>query len=407
MPQYLKLGVIPDKRHTIHPTSAGVPPHQSGFKQEGIFYEEVITTQGFSRAYSIAYHLRPPTRVLRVQALQPTPLTEISEGALRHVHLLTNLLPAQGDAITGRIPLLFNQDCVLSRCRPINQQSELYRNALADELIFVHLGKGRLKSMFGVLPFRPMDYIVIPKCTTYQLEFDTLDSHKDESQNSDGPLADLLVVEAIGSLGFPSRYLNPDGQFRLGAPFCERDLHGPTELGTLDQEGSFSVRIKDGSRWTRYELASHPFDVVGWDGMVYPYTFNADDFEPITGKIHQPPPIHQTFQASGFVVCTFAPRMLDTHPQAIKVPYAHSNVESDEVLFYVRGQFGSRRGVGLGSLTLHPHGIPHGPHPGTIKTSMAAQYTDELAVMIDTFRPFRIAAAASAIDDPQYPYSWM
>ena len=251
-------------------------------------------------------------------------------------------------------------------------------------------------SMFGVLPFRPMDYIVIPKCTTYRIEFDI-----------EAVPPDMLVVEATGDVGFPPRYLNPDGQFRLGAPFCERDLHGPSNLDMQDEEGEFGVRIKDGDQWTRYVMANHPFDVVGWDGMVYPYTFNADDFEPITGTVHQPPPIHQTFQTSGFVICTFAPRMLDTHPQAVKVPYAHSNVESDEVLYYVRGQFGSRRGVEISSLTLHPHGIPHGPHPKTIVASRPVKFTDELAVMVDTFRPLHVAAAAVSFDDPTYPFSWL
>ncbi len=317
---------------------------------------------------------------------------------LRHLHLKTSKLLRTGDPITGRVPLLFNSDVVLYRCRPASKQSELYRNARADEILFVQNGSGKLWTMFGMLPFRPMDYIVIPKCTTYCIEFDG------DLATSE---ADLLVIEAIGDVGFPPRYLNPDGQFRLGAPFCERDLHGPSELTYQDKEEEISVAIKDGEQWTRYRLASHPFDVVGWDGMVYPYTFHADDFEPITGTIHQPPPIHQTFQASGFVVCTFAPRMLDTHPHAVKVPYAHSNVESDEVLFYVRGQFGSRRGVEVGSMTLHPHGIPHGPHPGTIVASRSMNWTDELAVMVDTFRPLQIAAEAVSLDDPQYPYSWL
>ncbi len=290
---------------------------------------------------------------------------------------------------------MFNADVILSRCRPIAAQQNLYRNAKADELIFVHRGSGHLKRCFGLLPFRPMDYIVIPKCTTYEIEFDS----------SEQP--DLLVVESNGDLGFPPRYLNPDGQFRLGAPFCERDLHGPTSLQPIDAEGEFIIDIKDGDQQTRYTVANHPFDVIGWDGLVYPYTFNADDFEPITGTIHQPPPIHQTFQASGFVVCTFAPRMLDTHPQAIKVPYAHSNVESDEVLYYVRGQFGSRRGVDICSLTLHPHGIPHGPHPGTIVASRDVTFTNELAVMVDTFRPLKLTKAAMELDDPNYPYSWL
>jgi homogentisate 1,2-dioxygenase len=389
MPQYLQRGSIPAKRHTIHPN---VP----GYRNEGIYYEEVITTQGFSRAYSIVYHLKPPTRVIRIEAGGKTPIVQADESTLRHVHLKTSGIATVGDPITGRIPLMFNSDVVLYRCRPASAQVDLFRNARADEVLFIQSGTGRLKTMFGVLPFKSMDYIVIPKCTTYQLEFDV-----------DGGMPDMLVIEAIGDVGFPPRYLNPDGQFRLGAPFCERDLHGPMELDTQELEDEFVVRIKDGESWSRYTMASHPFDVVGWDGMVYPYTFNADDFESITGTIHQPPPIHQTFQASGFVVCTFAPRMLDTHPQAIKVPYAHSNVESDEVLYYVRGQFGSRRGVEVGSITLHPHGIPHGPHPGTIVASRNVRFTDELAVMVDTFRPLHLAAAAVKLDDPNYPFSWL
>ena len=387
MPQYRQLGSLPPKRHTIH-------PHHPGHRDEGIYYEEVITTQGFSRAYSIAYHLRPPTRVIKVEDLGVHPLEPIYVP-LRHVHTQSAQMSAPGDPSSGRTPLMFNSDVVLSRCRPQIAQQELYRNAKADELVFIHHGCGVLKSMFGCLPFRPMDYIVIPKCTTYELCFETVEQ------------ADMLVAESTGDLGFPPRYLNPDGQFRLGAPLCERDLHGPDTLKTVDREGQCTVRIKDGDQWTRYTLANHPFDVVGWDGMVYPFTFNADDFEPITGTIHQPPPIHQTFQSSGFVVCTFAPRMLDTHPQAIKVPYAHSNVESDEVLYYVRGNFGSRRGVDISSLTLHPHGIPHGPHPGTIVASRDARFTDELAVMIDTFRPLKLTQAAMDLDDPNYPFSWL
>ena len=250
--------------------------------------------------------------------------------------------------------------------------------------------------MFGTQPVRPFDYVVIPRCTTYQLDF------------APGTQPDLLVIESAGTVGFPERYLNPDGQFRLGAPFCERDLHGPAKLVPVDSEADVTVLIKDGSRVTRYTLAGHPFDVVGWDGCVYPFTFNADDFEPITGTVHQPPPIHQTFEShGGFVVCTFAPRVLDTHPDSIKVPYAHSNVESDEVLYYVRGKFGSRRGVEESSFTLHPHGIPHGPHPGTIAASKDMTRTDELAVMVDTFRPLYLTRQAVELDDPNYPLSWL
>lgn len=388
MPQYLQRGLLPPKRHIELPADPG-------FLKESIYYEEVISTEGFSRAYSIAYHLRPPTRVRSIESLEPSSPLQAASLPLRHVHLKTAELARQGDVIHGRVPMFFNADVTIARCRPAQPQQELYRNAQDDELWFVHAGSGRLETMLGTIEFRPMDYLVVPKCTTYRIDFD------------DVQVADLLLAEAHGSIRFPSRYLNPDGQFRLGAPMSERDIRGPERLVTIDQEGDVPVLIRDGRNWTRYHLAHHPFDVVGWDGMVYPFAFNADDFEPITGRIHQPPPIHQTFQGSGFVVCTFAPRMLDTDPRAVKVPYAHSNVESDEVLYYARGQFGSRKGVALGSFTLHPHGIPHGPHPGTIVASRKIKWTDELAVMVDTFRPLLVAQGAIGFDQPQYPYSWM
>ncbi|HJT77995.1 MAG TPA: homogentisate 1,2-dioxygenase, partial [Gemmataceae bacterium] len=310
-------------------------------------------------------------------------------------HLKTGALPAAGDPITGRVPLLANADVVLSRCRPAAAQTELYRNATADEVFFFHRGQGTLHTLFGPLPFRPFDYVVIPRCTTYRLEF----------EGSGQP--DLLVIEAAGNVVVPPRYLNPDGQLRLGAPYGERDLRGPTETLVVDREQDVTVLVRDGQRLTRYTLANHPFDVVGWDGMAYPFAFNADDFEPITGTVHQPPPVHQTFEATGFVLCTFAPRLLDTHPEAIKVPYAHSNVQADEVLYYVRGRFGSRRGVEEASITLHPRGIPHGPHPGTITASRNVTRTDELAVMVDTVRPLALTRQALELDDPAYPYSWL
>jgi homogentisate 1,2-dioxygenase len=386
MPYYKHLGSIPPKRHTAHRV-------QPGHKGEGIYYEEVVTTAGFGRAYSIVYHLRPPTRVTKIQPAGVMPVELAPYTVLRHHHLKSGKMPAGGDPIAGRVPLLANDDVVLSRCRPALPQKELYRNACADEIIFVHHGKGTLHTMFGPLPFRDFDYIVIPRTTTYQIIFDG------------DP--DLLIIEATGTVTIPPHYLNPDGQLRMGAPYSERDLHGPTKIDVIDKEESTPVLIKDGQRLTRYVLGQHPFDVVGWDGMVYPFTFNADDFEPITGKIHQPPPVHQTFEAPGFVVCTFAPRMLDTHPDAIKVPYAHSNVQADEVLYYVRGKFGSRRGVEESSFTLHPHGIPHGPHPGTIVASKDVKFTDELAVMLDTFKPLLLTKQALALDDAGYPFSWV
>jgi homogentisate 1,2-dioxygenase len=388
MPHYLQRGTLPPKRHT---ELARAP----GFLGEGICYEEVVSTEGFSRAYSTLYHLRPATRVRGIEPLPDLPPLAAAEVPLRHVHLKTGGMGRAGDLVDGRVPMFFNAEVTIARCRPAGQQRELYRNAQDDEVLFVHQGSGRLESMFGTLPFRPLDYVVIPKCTTYRVEFD------------DPAAADLLVIEAHGTIRFPTRYRNHDGQLRLGAPFCERDIRGPGDLRTVDTEGPHAILVRDGRRLVRYEMAHHPFDVVGWDGMVYPFAFNAEDFEPITGRIHQPPPIHQTFEGPGFVICTFAPRMLDTDPRAVKVPYIHSNVESDELLYYVRGQFGSRRGVDVGSFTLHPHGIPHGPHPGTIVASRAATRTDELAVMIDTFRPLHVARPGFAFDQPDYPFSWL
>src|SRR5437660_2306831 len=388
MPPYRKLGSVPGKRHIAH-------RQEPGFRGEGLYYEEVVTTAGFGRAYSIVYHLRPPTRVRKVEPAGVVPLDVVPVEVLRHHHLKSGNLKPAGDPIMGRLPLLVNDDVLIARCRPSQPQQELYRNAAADEVIFIHRGKGMLHTMFGPLPFKPYDYVVIPHTTTYRLEFEQ------------GTQPDLLIVEATNNIQIPPKYLNPDGQIRMGAPYSERDFHGPTEAYAVDREQDTTLLIKDGRRLTRYTLAHHPFDVVGWDGMVYPFTFNADDFEPITGTVHQPPPIHQTFEAQGFVLCTFAPRLLDTHPEAIKVPYAHSNVQADEVLYYVRGRFGSRRGVEEASVTLHPRGIPHGPHPGTIVASRQMTRTDELAVMVDTVKPLQLTREALELDDPSYPLSWL
>ena len=387
MPPYLQRGSVPAKRHTVHHVTPG-------HRGEGLFYEEVVTTAGFGRGYSIVYHLRPPTRVQSIEAAGTSAVEFLAQPTLRHHHVVSGGMERRGDPVTGRVPIMGNRDVLLLRCRPAEAQQELYRNVSADEIVFVQRGRGVLRTMFGPLPIKPCDYVVIPRCTTYRLEFEPTEP------------VDLLVIESENTLGFPPRYLNPDGQFRLGAPMCERDLHGPTRVEIVDRDEPTPVLVKDDSRLTRYMLSQHPFDVVGWDGMVYPYTFNADDFEPITGTIHQPPPAHQTFEATGFVVCTFAPRMLDTHPEAVKVPYAHSNVQADEVLYYVRGRFGSRRGVAESSFTLHPRGIPHGPHPGTIVASRDVKWTDELAVMVDTVQPLLLTRQALALDDPRYPFSW-
>jgi homogentisate 1,2-dioxygenase len=388
MPHYLRLGSIPRKHHIAH-------RHAPGFKNEGIYYEEVVTTAGFTRAYSVVYHLRPPTRVTRLEPAGAIACDFGEQPMLRHHHVKTGAMERAGDPVSGRVLLFGNSDVTMARCRPERAQEELFRNADADEIVFVHRGRGVLHTMFGPLPFRDCDYVVIPRCTTYRLDFEP------------GSAPDLLVIEAIGALSIPARYVNPDGQLKMGSPYSERDFHGPREIAVVDKEEETSILVKDGRRLTRYTLAHHPFDVVGWDGMLYPYTFNADDFQPLTGRVHLPPPVHLTFDAPGFVVCTFAPRMLDTDPEAIKVPFAHSNVQADEVLYYVRGHFGSRRGVEESSFTLHPRGIPHGPHPGTIVASREARSTDELAVMVDTVKPLALSRQAMELDDPAYPMSWI
>jgi homogentisate 1,2-dioxygenase len=393
MPHYLKLGETPRKHHIAFPRDVAV-----SFKGEGLHYEHVVTTEGFDRAYSILYHLKPPTRVKRVELFRETTLTPAAPAPLRHHHLRSAAIARAGDPYTGRVPLMFNADITCCRCRPATAMDagyDFYRNGRTDDVIFVWRGGGWLESNFGRLRYRQDDYIVIPRGTIHRLVPD------DISQE------DYLILESAHPVRIPARYLHTEGQIRMGAPYSERDFHGPTELVPHEDEGEFAVLTKDHSRFTRYVMASHPHDVVGWDGYLYPFTFNANDFEPITGTVHLPPPIHQTFEINGFVICTFAPRHLDHHPQAIKVPWAHDNTEADEVLFYVRGQFGSRKGIEPGSFTLHPQGIPHGPHPGTTLASMTASRTEELAVMFDTQFPLQLTAEALALDDPGYPLSWL
>jgi homogentisate 1,2-dioxygenase len=393
MPHYLKLGELPRKHHVKFPR-----PVEESYRGEGLHYEHVITTEGFDRAYSILYHRKPPTRVKSVDLVREWTPRSAAPAPLRHHHLKSAHLPRRGDPYTGRVPLLFNQDLTCSRCRPASVMAEgfdFYRNGQSDDIIFVWGGGGWLESNFGRLRYRQDDYIVIPRGTIYRLVPD------DVAQE------DYLILESAHPVRLPARYLHQEGQIRMGAPYSERDFHGPTELQPNEEEGDFAILLKDRSRLTRVVLASHPFDVVGWDGYLYPFTFNANDFEPITGTVHLPPPIHQTFEIRGYVVCTFAPRWLDHHPDAIKVPWAHDNTEADEVLFYVRGEFGSRKGIEPGSFTLHPQGIPHGPHPGTTMKSFGVQRTEELAVMFDTQYPLQLTEEALTIDDPNYPLSWL
>ena len=389
MPSYRKLGQLPPKRH-IQFDNLG-----PSFLDEKMFYEHVITTQGFDRVYSILYHRRPPTRVVSTATVGQVSLVEAANPELRHHHIKSGNLKRGGDPILGRVPMMFNSDLVVYRARPDRQQSEIFRNGAADEVIFIQQGTGYVDTTYGRLPYKRGDYLVIPRTTNYRMVSDAIE------------MEDHLILECFAPVRIPQQYLNQDGQMLMGSPYYERDFHSPVELHHVDDETETSILIKDHQRLTRVVMASHPFDVVGWDGFLYPYTFNAWDFEPLTGTTHLPPPFQQTFEIRGFVICTFAPRHLDHHPRAIKVPYVHSNVEADEVLFYVEGEFGSRKGVEIGSLTLHPGGIPHGPHPGTIMRSMNVKFTNEMAVMFDTDRPLHLTEQAMELDDPKYPLSWL
>lgn len=290
---------------------------------------------------------------------------------------------------------MFNKDVTLAVVRPTLGMDYFYRNGECDEVYFVHDGQGVLETNFGLLPYHEGDYIVIPRGTTFRFKM-----------SKDSPDTRFLVIEAHGTIEPPRRYLNRNGQLLEHSPYCERDIRCPEELETHTERGEFEVRVKVGNTISSYWYDFHPINTVGWDGCEYPWIFNIADFEPITGRVHQPPPVHQTFQGPNFVVCSFVPRKLDYHPLSIPVPYNHSNIDSDEVLYYVNGNFGSRRGIERSSFTLHPRGIPHGPHPGAVEKSLGAERTDEMAVMVDTFYPLKLTAAAKAYDDPAYPYSW-
>lgn len=389
MPSYRKLGQLPEKRHMQ------LERNGDSYLDEGLYYEHVVTTQGFDRAYSIMYHLRPPTRVVKTESIGKLELNPIENQELRHHHIKTQDMPRGGDPITSRLPIMFNEDLTCFRVKPDQEQVELYRNGAADEVIFIHHGSGYLETMYGKLPYKRGDYVVVPRTTNYRIVSDDINKE------------DHMILECNAPVRVPDRYQNEDGQMYLGVPYYERDFHSPLEPLTIDKEEETTILVKDKARLTRVTMAHHPFDIVGWDGFLYPYTFNAWDFEPLTGTMHLPPPFQQTFECRGFVICTFAPRHLDHHPKSVKVPYVHSNVEADEVLFYVDGEFGSRRGVGLGSMTLHPGGIPHGPHPGTILASMDMEKTEEMAVMFDTDRPLYLTKESLEYDDASYPLSWL
>jgi len=390
MAHYTKLGQLPPKRHIQFRRPDGA-----------LYSEEVFGTEGFVGPTSTLYHIHPPTQVAGWKTLYSTKVEYVEQDVMRMRHLKTAPMAPHGDPVTGRVVLFGNSDVEMSVCSPAEPMKYFFKNAMGDECLFVHFGRGTVWTMFGTLKFREKDYIVIPKGTIYKIEFE-------EAKPGEPEPKFICFETANGShIAPPPRYLSKQtSQFLEHAPYCERDLRLPQLPLTFDKKGEYEVRIKARDCVHGYVYPYHPLDVVGWDGCYYPYLFNIDDFSPIAAKHHMPPPTHQTFEGHNFVICSFCPRVLDWHPQAIPVPYNHSNLDSDEVLYYVEGNYKARKGIEVGSISLHPQGIPHGPHPGTIEKSLGATYTNELAVMCDTFRPLFPTRAALDLDDPAYPASW-
>lgn len=390
-PSYHCLGLVPPKRHVAFRAPDGE-----------LYHEEVVGADGFSGRYSILYHRYAPTRVRAVREVEPEPSLPrpAADTTLRH-HLLRTVTAGYGagagggvDEQAGRATLLHNDDVSIGLSVFGADPGRLVRNGGADEIHFVQTGGGVLESTFGALTYRTGDYVVVPRGTTHRWA-------------PSGPGNRHLVIEAAAGVRLPHRYQNAEGQLLEQAPYWERDFRRPTELISLDEVGSFDVWVRVGPRAAVYTLDHHPFDVVGWDGHLYPYAFSIHDFEPITGRQHQPPPVHQTFELDGAVVCSFCPRRLDDGPDVVTAPYNHANLDSDEVLFYVSGTFFSRRGIEPGAMTFHPRGVPHGPAPGVAEASIGRERTDELAVMIDTFRPLTLTTEAERFDDPSYVTSWL
>jgi homogentisate 1,2-dioxygenase len=383
MPIYHQLGTIPNKRHVVSRQTNG-----------NLYQEELVGTQGFAGMSTLVYHLYPPTRVKQKdKAYSVEPKVAMSHSLDAMSFQGFQIQPEQ-DFIKSRKTLFVNASMQIGLAAPQHSTSYFYKNADADEMIFVHEGSGTLLTMFGELQFKYGDYIIIPRGTVYQVKFDTPDNR-------------WLFVESVDPIFTPRRYRNEFGQMLEHSPFCERDIQRPHSLKTYDEQGAFDIYIKKRGFMFPYVYANHPFDVAGWDGYHYPYTFSIFNFEPITGRIHMPPPIHQTFESRNFVICSFVPRLYDYHPDAIPAPYHHSNIDSDELLYYVDGDFMSRNNIQKGQITLHPGGIPHGPHPGAIERSIGKNSTEELAVMIDPFQPVQITEEALKIDVKDYYKSWL
>ncbi len=384
MPFYHKLGRIPEKRHTQ-------------FRKENgeLFHEQLFGTIGFDGMSSLLYHNHPPTQVKEIKGSK-----DISPEIAQHKSLQAksftgfNVKPTK-DYLESRVPVLVNNDCHISLAAPLaSQEDYFYKNTDADEVLFIHKGSGKLKTLVGNIDFEYGDYLVIPRGMIYQITFNDEDNR-------------LFIVESFHPIYTPKRYRNWFGQLLEHSPFCERDIRPPSELETHDEQGDFLIKIKKEGILYDYIYASHPFDVEGWDGYNFPYAFSIHDFEPITGRVHQPPPVHQTFETSAFVICSFVPRLYDYHPKSIPAPYNHSNIDSDEVLYYVDGDFMSRNNIEKGQITLHPGGIPHGPHPGTYEGSIGKKETLELAVMVDTFKPLKVTKQALEIEAKGYHKSWI
>jgi homogentisate 1,2-dioxygenase len=384
MPQYHSLGKFPAKRHTQFRKSDG-----------SLYAEELVSTHGFSNVYSLIYHTYAPTLVKSVGEPYSREPKIVQQRFLKHQSFEGFHIRPEDDYIDSKKAVLVNNDLHIALAAPRKSITDYFlKNADADEMIFVHEGSGTLKTIYGSIPFSYGDYLIIPRGTIFQLHF--------ESENNR-----LLIVESFSPIETPRRYRNEYGQLEEHAPFCERDIRKPQNLETHDEQGEFKVMIKKQGIVYPYIYATHPFDAIGWDGNHYPWAFSIHDFEPITGRVHQPPPVHQTFEAHNFVICSFVPRLYDYHPHAIPAPYNHSNVDSDEVLYYVDGDFMSRKRVTKGMITLHPAGIPHGPHPGTVEKSIGQKETRELAVMIDTFKPLWLTEDGLSIMSDDYYKSWV
>jgi homogentisate 1,2-dioxygenase len=378
------LGNIPHKRHTVFKKKDG-----------SIHYEQLFGTIGFDGMSSLLYHLHPPTQVKELLGnIDISPKIAINHNMQMRA-LKGFSINGETDLLKSRVPVLTNSDVTLHLANPKSSTTDyFYKNVDADEVIFIHHGSGILKTQVGNIEFKEGDYLVIPRGMIYQMEFN-------DSNNRH------FIIESTHPIYTPKRYRNWFGQLLEHSPFCERDLRVPNKLETFDQKGDFLIKIKKEGLLHDYIYASHPFDVVGWDGYNYPYAFSIHDFEPITGRVHQPPPVHQTFETSAFVICSFCPRLYDYHPEAIPAPYNHSNIDSDEVLYYVDGDFMSRNDIEMGQITLHPAGIPHGPHPGAYERSIGKKQTEELAVMVDTFKPLKLTQQAVDIELKNYYKTWI